>query len=114
MQRTVRLLAVGFALLLGLPSVQAATFTYSATLSGANENPVVASPGTGNTVVTLNTTAHTLRVQATFSGLTSNTTAAHIHCCVAPPMNAGVATTTPSFTGFAGRHQRHVRSGRST
>jgi uncharacterized repeat protein (TIGR01451 family)/CSLREA domain-containing protein len=100
MQRTIRLFAVGFALLLGLPAVHAATFVYSATLSGANENPAVVSPGTGNTIVTLNTTAHTLRVQATFSGLTSNTTAAHIHCCVAPPMNVGVATTTPSFAGF--------------
>jgi CSLREA domain-containing protein len=62
---------------------------------------VVASPGTGNTVVTLDTTAHTLRVQATFSGLTSNTTASHIHCCVTVAGgNAGVATTTPTFAGF--------------
>ena len=74
--------------------------TYTATLSGANENPAVASPGTGSTTVVISGTAHTLQVAATFSGLTSNTTAAHIHCCVPPTANAGVATTTPSFVGF--------------
>ena len=30
----------------------------------------------------------------------TGTTASHIHCCVAPPGNAGVATTTPTFPGF--------------
>jgi hypothetical protein len=35
-----------------------------------------------------------------FSGLTSADTAAHIHCCVAPGGNAGVATTLPAFAGF--------------
>jgi hypothetical protein len=44
--------------------------------------------------------AHTLRVVVTFSGLTAGTTASHIHCCVAPPGNASVATTTPTFAGF--------------
>ena len=28
------------------------------------------------------------------------TTAAHIHCCISPPGNTGVATTTPTFPGF--------------
>ena len=41
-------------------------------------------------------------VNVTFSGLTSGNTAAHIHCCVAQGGNAGVATTTPTFTGFPG------------
>jgi hypothetical protein len=54
--------------------------------------------------VTLNTTAQTLRVQETFSGLGSGTTASHIHCCLASPgqpgVNVMVATTTPSFPGF--------------
>ncbi len=35
-----------------------------------------------------------------FSGLVANTTAAHIHCCTAPPGNVGVATTLPAFAGF--------------
>jgi len=34
--------------------------------------------------------------------LTTPNTAAHIHCCVAPPGNTGVATTVPTFTGFPG------------
>ena len=47
----------------------------------------------------LNTTANTLFVDVTFSGLTSGTTASHIHCCVAPGSNrAGVATQVPTFS----------------
>jgi hypothetical protein len=59
---------------------------------------------TGFAIVTLDTTAQTLRVQEIFAGLGSNTTASHIHCCLASPgqtgVNVGVATTTPSFPGF--------------
>ena len=91
------LAVVAAALASGSPAYSA---TYFASLSGANENPSNASPGTGTATVILDTTAHTLQVIATFSGLTSGTTASHIHCCVAPPGNAGVATTTPTFPGF--------------
>lgn len=73
---------------------------YGAPLSGANENPATGSPGTGFAEVIINNVAQTMEVQVTFSGLTSGVTAAHIHCCVAPGGNAGVATTTPTFTGF--------------
>jgi len=79
---------------------QATTITLSAILSGANENPATPSAGTGLAIVTLDDVADTLRVQVSFSGLTSNNTAAHIHCCAVPPNNAGVATVTPTFTGF--------------
>ena len=43
-----------------------------------------------------------LRVEVSFSGLVGTTTAPHIHCCTASPLsgNAGVATLTPTFTGF--------------
>jgi hypothetical protein len=43
-----------------------------------------------------------MRVQATFSGLTSGTTASHIHAATATPGSgtAGVATTVPNFPGF--------------
>jgi hypothetical protein len=50
--------------------------------------------------VIIDNVAQTMEVQVTFSGLVGNTTASHIHCCVAPGGNAGVATTTPTFTGF--------------
>ena len=98
MRRIFERLAASF-VFLTLASVAQAQ-TYTASLAGANENPAVSSPGTGSGTVVVNAPAHTLRVITTFSGLTSNTTASHIHCCVVPPGNAGVATTTPSFVGF--------------
>jgi hypothetical protein len=73
---------------------------YKATLSGANEVPAVTTAGTGVGVVSLNTTTHELRVRSTFTGLTGDTTASHIHCCAAPGTNAGVATQTPTFVNF--------------
>jgi len=73
---------------------------FDATLSGANENPSNASPGTGNAEVDIDTVAQTMLVEVTFTGLEAGDTASHIHCCVAPGGNAGVATTVPSFTGF--------------
>jgi hypothetical protein len=48
----------------------------------------------------LDPAAQTIQVNATFSGLTSNDVAAHIHCCVPLGTNTGVATTVPAFPGF--------------
>lgn len=81
---------------------QAAPIEYAAALSGAAESPPVASAGTGNARVELDTAAHTLRVRVTFSGLTGNSTNAHIHAptAVAGTGTAGVATQTPTFLGF--------------
>jgi CHRD domain len=78
----------------------AGIITYDAALSGANENPANASPGIGFAIVTVNTSLNTMEVNVTFSGLTTGDTASHIHCCIPPGGNAGVATTTPTFTGF--------------
>jgi len=63
-------------------------------------SPAIATPGTGTAKVTWNTLTNEMTVDVTFSGLTTPTTAAHIHCCVTPPGNTGVATTVPTFTGF--------------
>jgi len=87
-------------LMLSVSAAHAIPLTFTATLSGANENPPVASPGTGQAIVVLDPTANTLQINVTFSGLTSNTVAAHIHCCIAFPNNTGVATTVPAFPGF--------------
>jgi hypothetical protein len=100
MRRCYRWLAFGFALSMIAPIAQAALITAISTLSGANENPANSSPATGNTFVILDTTSHSLRVSVVFAGLVAGTTAAHIHCCTAPPGNVGVATTTPYFAGF--------------
>jgi hypothetical protein len=99
-------LSVLLALLLavmGLPSHGLATiFTYTADLNGPSEDPPNASPGTGSAQVVYDSAAHTLKVQASFSGLLGDTTAAHIHSPTAVPLagTAGVATQVPSFTGF--------------
>lgn len=85
-----------------LPAAQAAIKVYDTTLSGPAEAPPNASPGTGWARVTIDDVAASMRVEASFSGLLGNTTAAHIHCCTAAAGTgtAGVATVTPSFTGF--------------
>jgi hypothetical protein len=84
------------------PAARAATITYVASLSGPNESPANASPGTGSAVVIINTITNMMEVTVQFQGLTANTTASHIHCCTATPFSgtAGVATQTPTFTGF--------------
>src|SRR5215213_2965082 len=89
-------------LLLQAPAAQAIPMTFVTTLSGAAEIPPISSPGTGQATVVLDPTANTLEVQTSFSGLTSGTTAAHIHCCVPSglPGNLLVATTRPAFPGF--------------
>lgn len=88
-------------LLAAIPA-QAAPIKYYAALSGAAEDPPVASPGTGEAWVTFDDAANTLRVKVTFSGLLGNVTVSHIHCCTAAPFagNVGVATQTPTFAGF--------------
>lgn len=85
-----------------IQAVQGQIYSYTTTLSGAAEEPANPSLGTGTVTVTINATAKTMRVQCSFSGLTGNTSAAHIHAATAAPNagNVGVATQTPSFIGF--------------
>jgi hypothetical protein len=86
---------------LTLPAL-ADTQVFTVTLSGANEVPANNSQGLGVAIITFDTTAFTMHVEAIFAGLTGTTTAAHIHCCTVAPGagTAGVATQTPSFSGF--------------
>jgi hypothetical protein len=88
------------ALVLQSPAVNAVPMTFVGNLSGANEVPLVSTPGTGLATVILDPTAETLQVNVSFSDLTSLTTAAHIHCCAPLGTNAMVATTVPAFPGF--------------
>lgn len=87
---------------LAAPLAHAELRTYSAVLSGAAEAPPNASPGTGSATVTIDTILHSMLVDVMFDGLFGLTTASHIHCCTALPNTgtAGVATQTPTFTGF--------------
>src|ERR1035437_2093860 len=79
-----------------------APISYFAILNGPSEFPPNASPGTGFATVTIDQVVNTMLVDVTFAGLAGTTTASHIHCCTAVPDTgtAGVATTTPTFTGF--------------
>jgi hypothetical protein len=78
------------------------TITYTSPLVGTSEVPPTGSPGIGEAIVIVNTTAQTIEVDVVFSGLLGTTTASHIHCCTTSPGigNAGVATTTPYVAGF--------------
>jgi hypothetical protein len=79
---------------------EAAPILYTAVMTGPAENPPIASPGTGVALVAYDPVAQTLNVQASFQDLVSPTTVAHIHCCIDPPGNVGVATPVPTFPGF--------------
>ena len=85
-----------------IPTAHATLFQYQAFLSGPNESPSNASPGTGFAEVDYNDALHTLHVHVDFSGLLGTTTASHIHAATASPGTgtADVATTTPTFAGF--------------
>ena len=81
-------------------AASAAPITVRAFLDGPSEATPNASPGTGTALVTFDSVAHTMQVDVSFADLIGTTTAAHIHCCIAPPGVAGVASQTPSFVGF--------------
>src|SRR3990172_4103159 len=94
--------ALAFVLLALVGTSQASPIDYSAYLNGPNEFPSVLSPGTGIALVTIDTAAHTLRVQVTFEDLVGTTTVAHIHAstAVAGTGTVGVATMPGTFPGF--------------
>ena len=97
----VRSLAAGVTCALAA-TAQADLFTFTATMNGPSESPPNNSTGTGTAIIDWDTTAHTMRVRSTFSGLGSATTAAHLHAATTTPLTgtANPATQVPSFTGF--------------
>jgi hypothetical protein len=102
--RQYNVLMVVAALVLPSAGTYASPTTFTTNLTQANEVPPTGSTATGSATVVLDPTANTLAVHATFSGLTSNTIMAHIHCCLpslfTSGVNIGVATTVPAFPGF--------------
>ena len=99
-RRLVRL-AGALALSIAAPVAVAVPISFLAILTGPDENPPNNSTATGTARVTIDTDANTLSFDVQFSGLSAPTTAAHIHCCTNPPLNAGVAVTAaPSLEGF--------------
>jgi hypothetical protein len=104
----IRKLSLCSMVVLACAAGRASALTYTANLSGPGESPPNASPGIGFSQVDYDPVLHTLRVQTTFSGLTGTTSASHIHAPNASQLPAndppnptfGVATQTPTFTGF--------------
>lgn len=91
-----------FSLLFLSNLVRADIIQFQAELSGPNESPANASPGTGLAFVYFDDVAQTMQVVVSFAGLLGTTTASHIHAATAAPNTgtAGVATQTPTFSGF--------------
>ena len=67
--------------LAGTGAASAAVLSYYASMTGPSESPANASPAVGYGTVVIDTTAHTMTLAVTFSGLTGNTTASHIQRC---------------------------------
>jgi hypothetical protein len=82
---------------------------FTATMTGLNEVPPNASPAIGFTKVILNQGANTIQVFVDWSGLIGGTpAAAHIHCCIAPGGNVGVAVGFPSFPATLSGTYSHI------
>ena len=98
MKQGLVLLALGIVLGICPQISQAGFVTFVATLGPE----VSGATGTGFAEVGFDIVAHRMRVQFSFSGMSGNTTVAHIHGPTAVPGvgTAGVMTTTPSFPGF--------------
>ena len=78
-------------------SVKAVPFPFTATYKGLNEVPSNASTATGTITGTYDSATNTISFTITFSGLGSNTSAAHFHGPAFPGTNAPV---TYAHTGF--------------
>jgi hypothetical protein len=76
---------------------RAAIFPFRNTYSGSQENPPNASPAIGTITGVYNDVTNTIFYTLNFSGLMTNTAAAHFHAPAAPGTNAGVIY---GYTGF--------------
>ena len=90
--------AIGFAGLSALAGAPAQALTYETNLVPE----AVGATGTGSAMVKIIEASNQMKVNIAFSGLSGNTTVAHIHGATAAPGTgtASVMTTTPSFLGF--------------
>src|SRR5438874_5735971 len=78
-------------------SANATTYPISVTLSGAQEVPANSSTGTATLTGTYNDSTNVLKYTVTFSGLSSNTTAAHFHSPGPPGISAPVVVPAAGF-----------------
>ncbi len=105
--KRVSLLLLAAAAICSAPLLQAGTIWFNVTLTGSQEVPANASPGTGSALVMIDDVANSVSVDLTYGGLVAPTTNAHIHCCNGPGVNspavlpfipAGFVTGTTSGT----------------
>ena len=76
-------------------------------LDGLSAVPPTPSAGTGTADVTVD--GDQLTVDLSFSGLTGNSIASHLHCCTAAGTNVGVAILFPGFpTGVTSGTYAHT------
>jgi len=78
-------------------SVRATTYPINVTLSGAQEVPANSSTGTGTLIGTYNDSSNILKYTVTFSGLSTNTIAAHFHEPGPPGIIAPVVFPATNF-----------------
>ncbi|MEQ1518424.1 MAG: CHRD domain-containing protein, partial [Usitatibacteraceae bacterium] len=104
MKRILLLIAMAALATLQAHAQTGSAITYVTALNGAAEAPANTSPAIGSATVIYEPATKILTISVQFSGLLGTTTAAHIHCCtaVAGAGTVGVATTTPTFSGFPG------------
>lgn len=71
-------------------------------MDGPSESPANTSQGTGYGTALYDDVAHTLKLDATYSGLTGTVTQSHIHLATGIPYRgtAGVVVVPPSLPGF--------------
>jgi Cu/Zn superoxide dismutase len=96
MRKTMLATAGLLAAALTLGYAQAATEVFKGTLSSSAEVPPTTSNGTGTAVVNFDTATKQVTYTVTYSGLSGDAAAAHIHCGAAAGANAGVAVAFPS------------------
>ena len=98
MKHCLVLLALGIGLGIAPQISHAGVIVFTATLAPE----AIGATGTGFARVEFDIVAHTMALNVTFSGLSGNTTVAHIHGPTALPGTgtAAVMTTTPTFIGF--------------
>jgi hypothetical protein len=96
---------VAFAVILIGASVSASAESFTASLTGAQEVPAVASTGFGGAQVIVNPTAGTLTFKVTFNGLTSAQTLSHIHAPAPIGASAAVIINFGTVGGTSGTIQ---------
>ena len=97
--QTRHLAAMAMTMVLSVFSVPAqSSLVFEATLAPE----AFGATGSGFVTLTYDPTAHTLGIEANWTGLSGTTTVAHVHCCTASPGTgtAGVAVSTPTLPAF--------------